>query len=207
MDEIPSLEKMVQVAEKKTPANVTRLANGLTNGEELFCQAMVKHGDQLRAVQEAGFTVTSPKKGKTYAWKLLQKDKIKKRIDDLKAQTAMRNGVTTDLVVKMVLDTYHAAMAGGRFEAANQASKMLGEYMDIFKAKPASVVNVTNITDSNVFDKELKRLASAAGVPLLIEGVKDAEFEEVEPDSGDVGEVLRDAEDDPPFQQMETALG
>jgi hypothetical protein len=168
--DIRPLDEIIREAEKQS-AKVThvKLASGLSHEEELFCQAMAKHGDQWRAVQEAGYHIKDKKNANTKAWKLLQRDRVVKRIDSLKNATALRNNVTADHVIEMLMAVYKEAMAASKFDAANRACEMLGNYLDIFKnaGRPASVTNVLNISDKALMDREIKRLASAAGVKLL----------------------------------------
>lgn len=170
------LKEVIEEAISKAPEK-QRLSKGLADREELFCQAYVKHNDALRAVQDAGYTINSPKAARIKAWKLLHADKINARILTLREIAATRNNLSVDVVVGMIRDVYEKSMEVGKYTDSLGACKMLGDYLDIFKAKPQSVTNIGILSDRAVLDKEIKRLAAAAGVPLLTSNVVEAEYE------------------------------
>lgn len=98
--------------------------------------------------------------------------KIRKRVDP--------KDITPSTVVNMILDIYDEARTAQRYADALEATKQLGEYLDIFKRKPTAVNQILNITDGVAFDKDLSRFARAAGITLQLEDkTKDAKFEEV----------------------------
>lgn len=98
--------------------------------------------------------------------------KIRKRVDP--------KDITPSTVVNMILDIYDEARTAQRYADALEATKQLGEYLDIFKSKPTSVNQILNITDSASFDKDLSRFARAAGITLQLEDkTTDVKFEEV----------------------------
>lgn len=196
MEEIADLHEIALEAEKKTPKFPVIGENGMTAQEELFCQAFAKHGDQIRAVQEAGYQVKDRRRAASKAWKILERPKILKRIEKIKNVAAIRNDITVDMVIQMIQDTYNGAKEDRRFDIALQATKQLGDYLNLFASKPSTVTNIVNMGDAAVLDKEIRRLALAAEVSLMLEA-KDVEFEPVQ-DQGSEGPGGGDGPDQEP---------
>lgn len=201
-----STEDLVKIARKVPQKNIVRLSSGLSAQEEAFAQAIVKHSDKIRAVQEAGFLCRTPRLVATKAWKLLKRERVVKRIDALRNATALRNNITSDTVVKMLQDAYTRAMEASKFGDAIRAAELLGDHLDLFKVKPSTVTNVMNVSDTHLMDRELKRLASAAGVKLILDEVIDV-TPEAPPLPGDDGDMLRDASHHSTLQEVETPSG
>lgn len=63
----------------------------LTDKEEAFCQNYCIHLNGSRAVIEAGYNVSQPN---TYGTELRQKEHIKKRIEEIRGDTAKAAGIT-----------------------------------------------------------------------------------------------------------------
>ena len=86
------------MAEKNTQKPpIRRKKKQLTPKEELFCQELVKCGNQTRAAITAGYAVAS---AQPTGAKLVSKPIIKRRIAELRAEVKKRNDLDTDEIVR-----------------------------------------------------------------------------------------------------------
>jgi phage terminase small subunit len=86
---------MPKEPQQKTPRK--RKTKPLSFKEELFCQELIKCGNQTRAAITAGYAVAS---ASTTGAKLVLKPSIKKRLAELQAQVKKRNDLDTDEIVR-----------------------------------------------------------------------------------------------------------
>lgn len=95
----------------------------------------------------------------------------------LKIKRPPPDKVTPTDIVNMILDVYDNACVAQKYSDALEATKQLGEYLDIFKSKPTAVNQILNITDTAAYTKDLEKYARAAGIQLQLEDkTVDAEF-------------------------------
>ena len=86
------------MAEKNTQKPpIRRKKKQLTPKEELFCQELVKCGNQTRAAIAAGYAVAS---AASTGAKLVIKPNIKRRLAELQAAVKKRNDLDTDEIVR-----------------------------------------------------------------------------------------------------------
>lgn len=139
--------------------------SGLSFKEERFCQLYVKYAqDAKRAVLEAGLADGKEKDFGKIAVALMKDDRIQRRIGDLQEHLALRNNLTPDKVVEMILSVYKAAFDGGKFDQANKAAELLGKYLGMFVDKSETKQLV--VTDEAKLDQDIQRFAKIAGIKI-----------------------------------------
>jgi len=115
--------------------------------EEKFCLQFVITDDRHLSYERAGYLATAPTVQSAAISRLLKQAKIKDRIDELKAEMLLAQGVTKERVTANI-----AAIA---FEKKNtkadrlKALELLGKSMAMFSDN----VNVTNTEEKRLFDE------------------------------------------------------
>ena len=111
---------------KKTPKR--RKKKQLTPKEELFCQALVKCGNQTRAAITAGYAVAS---ADVTGSKLLRKASVKRRVAELRSEVKKRNDLDTDEIVRR-LNAIASVKQGdiGTFENGKLVYRDLDEWSE-----------------------------------------------------------------------------
>lgn len=136
----------------------------MTQQEELFCQEYVQHGDLKKSAEAAGIFAGPDN---INAKKLISKQRVKNRITTLNVQAQIRSSITVDKVLQMIMETYQEAMSAQKFDAANKATSMLAEYLNLFKARTANHISEQNKTSEERLKQDTDRYAKAVGVKLV----------------------------------------
>lgn len=138
--------------------------DGISPEEDVFCREYLASMDLKKAITAAGYEGRHPT---VTARRWLNKQRVKKRLQQLQVRDEIRADLTRDKYHQMLTETYERAMADGDYAGANKAAELLGKSMGYFVDQRA-VLNVTAQVPSDKTAKvaEIQRLAKIAGVKL-----------------------------------------
>lgn len=155
---------------------------GLTYQQEIFCRWYVKTGSLPKSLQEAGFLrdAVHDNKGKLqYAInketkKLLDDEKVVKRISDLVKSEINRLDLTEESIAEKWLRIYDRSFEIDDLTNANKALEHLGKYKNMFVEKSLNVHKhiLEPSSDVKELDEQIEkifRVATAGTRPPMID--------------------------------------
>lgn len=125
--EVVNLDEIRKIVEPKKPTT-------LNEEEETFCQELSAGQSQGKAAIMA-FKYDNIEAARTKAQRLLKEERIKQRLKELEELADEVRNVTPKSVVGRLLAVYDAAFAESRYKECNEAIKMLGETIGLWKEK------------------------------------------------------------------------
>lgn len=157
MEKLEEVIKYVEGSALPNNAPNARAPSGLTYRAETFCIGMVTHGDEYRAMVEAGYKVDGDWRQRFNS--LAGGQKIRARIAELQGAKTFRNSITQDRVLQMIQEIQAKAVDKAKYGDALKAVEMLVEYSKIFNKDDSALPGATKATA-----EVLERWAKAAGV-------------------------------------------
>lgn len=131
-----------------------RAESGLTWREENYCLHFIQHGDPIKAFVNSGYTI--PENGHNgdilyrHALRVLRRASVKRRLKELNDEAvtnAIKNSkITTDDIVRELMEILAAAKNESEFMAANKSAELLGKHLGMFVEKSEQKVSYQNLS-------------------------------------------------------------
>lgn len=109
-----------------------RHAGDLTPKQARFCQEYLVDLNATQAAKRAGYSQES---AHVEGCRLLKNARVRSRIAELQDAAAHRNEVSVDSVLRLLMNSYEAAMAAKQHGPAVRAAELLGKTIGMFRDK------------------------------------------------------------------------
>ena len=171
------LEKPADVPKFKK----TKFVTGMAPRQEKFCMEYMATGDAAKAYLSAGYKAGGNNSDTTNrAYAVLNKPKIKQRIDNIRQEAIKHMAWNADRVMDRLNEVYEHALGGGDYTTANRSIESVAKHLGMFIDRSENV-NKTTIShlesgdDDDSIDNDIKRLAEIAGFKVIEGGKKREE--------------------------------
>jgi len=127
---------------------------GLTDRQEIFCTEFIKDLNAIAAAKRAGYGKLTAERN---AYKFLKHEAIRKRIEELKAESFKRTAIDSDDILRRLVRIADRTEQEGDFNAAIRSLELLGKHKALWTEKTVNETTIMNAFASGNSDEDIER--------------------------------------------------
>jgi phage terminase small subunit len=127
---------------------------GLTDRQEIFCTEFIKDLNAIAAAKRAGYGKLSAERN---AYKFLKHEAIRKRIEELKAESFKRTAIDSDDILRRLVRIADRTEQEGDFNAAIRSLELLGKHKALWTEKTINETTIMNAFASGNSEEDIER--------------------------------------------------
>lgn len=127
---------------------------GLTDRQEIFCTEFIKDLNAIAAAKRAGYGKLTAERN---AYKFLKHEAIRKRIEELKAESFKRTAIDSDDILRRLVRIADRTEQEGDFNAAIRSLELLGKHKALWTEKTINETTIMNAFASGNSEEDIER--------------------------------------------------
>jgi len=127
---------------------------GLTDRQEIFCTEFIKDLNAIAAAKRAGYGKLTAERN---AYKFLKHEAIRKRIEELKAESFKRTAIDSDDILRRLVRIADRTEQEGDFNAAIRSLELLGKHKALWTEKTVNETTIMNAFASGNSEEDIER--------------------------------------------------
>jgi len=127
---------------------------GLTDRQEIFCTEFIKDLNAIAAAKRAGYGKLTAERN---AYKFLKHEPIRKRMEELKAESFKRTAIDSDDILRRLVRIADRTEQEGDFNAAIRSLELLGKHKALWTEKTINETTIMNAFASGNSEEDIER--------------------------------------------------